>query len=142
MGDIVGLVEKAQDIANVEEAMQLERKLRKAEFTLEDFAGELGKLRRMGPLQDILALLPGKALPPGASVDPSQFVKMEAIISSMTPSERRDPERIDGSRRKRIARGSGTTVRDVNRLLQEFRAMKTMLKRVKKAGRLNSLFRS
>jgi signal recognition particle subunit SRP54 len=142
MGDILGLVEKAQENADIEEARKLERKLRNASFTLEDFAGELRKLRKMGPLSELLAMLPGKMIPAGLSIEQSQLVKMEAIVNSMTPSERIRPELLDGSRRKRIARGSGTAVRDVNRLLQEFRAMKTMLKRVGKSGRLPSLFRS
>jgi signal recognition particle subunit SRP54 len=142
MGDILGLVEKAQESADMEEARKLERKLRNASFTLEDFAGELRKLKKMGPLSELLAMLPGKMIPAGLSVEQSQLVKMEAIVNSMTPSERIRPELLDGSRRKRIARGSGTAVRDVNRLLQEFRAMKTMLKRVGKSGRLPSLFRS
>jgi signal recognition particle subunit SRP54 len=141
MGDILGLVEKAQENADVEEARKLEKKLRNASFTLEDFAGELRKLRKMGPIQDLLGMLPGRMLPPGLNVEQSQLVRMQAIVDSMTPAERIRPEILDGSRRKRIARGSGTTVREVNRLLQEFRAMKTMLKRVGKSGRFASLFR-
>lgn len=141
MGDVVGLVEKARETVDHEEAEKLERKLRKASFTLEDFADQLRRLRKMGPIQDILAMIPGNALQAGAGMDPVEFARMEAIISSMTPHERLKPETIDGSRRKRIARGSGTTVRDVNRLLREFRTMQTMLKRVRKTGRLPSLFR-
>lgn len=141
MGDVLGLVEKAQESFDRTEAEKLEKKLRRAEFTLEDFAGELGRLRKMGSMSELLAMLPGGMIPAGAGFDPARFRRMEAIIGSMTPRERRKPEIIDGSRRKRIARGSGTTVRDVNRLLQEFRTMQTMLKKVKKARHAPSLFR-
>jgi signal recognition particle subunit SRP54 len=141
MGDVLGLVEKAQESFDRTEAEKLEKKLRRAEFTLEDFAGELGRLRKMGSMSELLAMLPGGMIPAGAGFDPARFSRMEAIIGSMTPRERRKPEIIDGSRRKRIARGSGTTVREVNRLLQEFRTMQTMLKKVKKARHAPSLFR-
>jgi len=142
MGDVLGLVEMAREGADLEEARRLEKKLRSASFTLEDFAGELRRLRKMGPISDILAMLPGGMLPKGFEVEQSRLTRMEAIIGSMTPSERMRPDLIDGSRRKRIAAGSGTTVREVNRLLQEFRAMRTMMKRVKRGGRLSSLFRT
>jgi signal recognition particle subunit SRP54 len=95
----------------------------------------------MGSLKDILAMLPGGMMPKDMTVDPKELGRKEAIIRSMTPLERRRPERLDGSRRKRIARGSGVAVRDVNRLLDEYRAMKEMMKRFGKSSRLASLLR-
>ena len=120
MGDVLTLVEKAQEQVTEEEAEQLQERLLKQKFTLEDFVGQIKKVRAMGPLEEILKMIPGmgKALPAGMKFDEREFVRVEAMIQSMTPTERRRPEVIDGSRRRRIARGSGTTVQDVNRLLQ------------------------
>lgn len=131
MGDVVGLVEKAQETYDIDEAMKLEKKLVSNSFTLEDFAGELGRLKKMGSLSDLLGMLPKGMRPRGMEIDESQFTKMSAIIGSMTRKERLHPEIINGSRRKRIAMGSGTRVNDVNRLLREFRSMKKMMKRMK-----------
>lgn len=141
MGDVLGLVEKAQTAYNQDEAVKLEKKLRTDSFTLEDFLGELKRIQKMGSLSEILDMLPGKMRPAGADVDPSDLKRMEAIISSMTPGERLRPEIINGSRRKRIARGSGTRVNDVNRLLSEFRTMKTLMKRIRSGRGLTNLFR-
>jgi len=131
MGDVVGLVEKAQEVFDIEEAQKLEKKLVSNSFTLEDFAGELKRIRRMGSISDLLGMLPQNMQPAGMNVDESQFTKMSAIISSMTGREKLHPEIINGSRRKRIAMGSGTKVNDVNRLLREFRSMKKMMKRMR-----------
>jgi signal recognition particle subunit SRP54 len=131
MGDVVGLVEKAQDAFNIEEARKLEKKLISNSFTLEDFAGELKRIRKMGSLTDLLGMLPKNMKPAGMDVDESQFTKMSAIIGSMTRREKLHPEIINGSRRKRIAMGSGTRINDVNRLLREFRTMKKMMKRMR-----------
>ncbi len=143
MGDVVGLVEKAQKVFDMEEARKIERKLVSNSFTLEDFAGELKKLGKLGSLGDLLGMLPKGMMPKGVEVDESQFRKMLAIIDSMTVKEKLHPEIINGSRRKRIAMGSGTRVSDVNRLLREFNVMKKMMKRIKKGGSvgLRSLFR-
>jgi len=131
MGDVVGLVEKAQEMFDIKEAQKLEKKLVSNSFTLEDFAGELKRIRKMGSLTDLLEMLPKSMKPSGMDIDESQFTRMSAIMSSMTVRERRHPEIINGSRRKRIAMGSGTRVSDVNRLLREFRSMKQMMKRMK-----------
>lgn len=131
MGDVVGLVEKAQEAFDMDEAMKLEKKLVSNSFTLEDFARELGRIRKMGSLADLLGMLPKGMRPQGMEVDESQFTRMSAIIGSMTRKERLHPEIINGSRRKRIALGSGTRVSDVNRLLREFGNMKKMMKRMR-----------
>ena len=132
MGDVVSLVEKAQETIDVEKAQRLEKKLRKAEFTLEDFYDQIQQIKQMGPLEQVLGMIPGlsKQLK-GMPVDDKAFVKVEAIINSMTPAERRKPNIISGSRRKRIASGSGTKVQDVNQLLNQFNEMKKMMKRMK-----------
>jgi signal recognition particle subunit SRP54 len=131
MGDVVGLVEKAQEIFDIDEAMKLEKKLISNSFTLEDFSKELGRIRKLGSLSDLLGMLPSGLKPRGMDVDESQFTKMSAIIGSMTRKERLHPEIINGSRRKRIAMGSGTRINDVNRLLREFGSMKKMMKRMR-----------
>ncbi len=135
MGDVLSLVEKARSAYEENEAEELERKIVSASFTLEDFAKELKRLKRMGSLGDILGMLPKNMRPSGADLDTDRLHRMEAMIQSMTPRERRHPEMINGSRRKRIARGSGVRVNDVNRLLKEFRTMRSMMKRMKSAGR-------
>lgn len=131
MGDVVGLAEKAQSTWDIKEAENLEKKLISNSFTLEDFAGELRRIRKMGSLGDLMAMLPKSMRPAGMNLDTSQFTKMEAIISSMTRKERIHPEIINGNRRRRISQGSGTKVNDVNRLLREFGSMKKMMKQMK-----------
>ncbi|MGH9160924.1 MAG: signal recognition particle protein [Vicinamibacteraceae bacterium] len=131
MGDMLSLIEKAEQVVTEEEAVRLEDKLRSASFTLEDFRDQLRTIRRMGPLENLLGMLPGFAqvknqLPDG--VDEKQITRVEAIIDSMTSRERDHHQILNGSRRKRIARGSGTSVEEVNRLLKQFVQMKKMLK--------------
>ena len=135
MGDIVSLVEKARDTVDFEEAKKLEKKLRKESFTFEDFLGQLKQLKKMGPLQGLLEMIPGmgKQLK-GITVDDSGLVRIEAIINSMTKKERLQPAIIDGSRRRRIANGSGTSVQEINQLLKQFSAMQKMLKNVSRMG--------
>jgi len=137
MGDVLTLVEKAQAMVDEREAKALEKKIRKNEFTLDDFRGQLTQIRKMGPLQDILGMIPGmkkiKALGQAAP-DEKELVRIAAIIDSMTLRERQNHLIIDGSRRKRIARGSGTTVQDVNRLLKNYIEMRKMMKRMTKGG--------
>jgi signal recognition particle subunit SRP54 len=131
MGDVLSLIEKAEAAIDREDAERLEQKLRTSEFTLEDFRDQLKTIRRMGPLEQIVGMLPGlgniKALADNKP-DEGQIARVEAIISSMTPDERRKQHIINGSRRKRIARGSGTSVEEVNRLLKQFVQMQKMLK--------------
>lgn len=129
MGDILTLVERAQERLDLSKAEALEKKLRKARFTLEDFLGQIQEMRKLGPLEEIMKMLPGVKLPADARVDERELKRTEAMIRSMTPGERERPAIINGSRRKRIAKGSGTTVQDVNRLLRQFEQMQTMLKR-------------
>jgi signal recognition particle subunit SRP54 len=131
MGDVLSLIEKAEQAVNLEDAGRLEEKIRLGDFTLEDFRDQLRTLRKMGPLESILGMIPGMGnLKQLAENEPDerQLVRTEAIIDSMTPGERADFRLINGSRRKRIARGSGTSVEDINRLLRQFQQMRKMLK--------------
>ena len=137
MGDILSLIEKAEEAYDQKNAEELEKKMREQTFTLEDFLDQLRQLKKMGNLDSILAMLPGAntgALK-NAQVDEGQMVKIEAIILSMTRKERTYPDIINGSRRRRIAQGSGTTVEDVNRLLKQFDQMKKLMKQFTGGGR-------
>jgi signal recognition particle subunit SRP54 len=137
MGDVLTLVERAQERLDHSKAEALEKKLRKERFTLEDFLGQLQEMKKLGPLDELLKMLPGVKLPPGATIGEEELRRTEAIIQSMTRQERTRPQIIDGSRRKRIARGSGTTVQDVNRVLRQFEQTRAMLKQFGgKRGRL------
>jgi len=129
MGDIVTLVEKAQQQFDQEKAVQLEAKLRKQQFTLEDFLEQLQEVKKMGPLSQVLGMLPGAhRLPQDATVDDHALVRIEAMIRSMTREERQRPQILNGSRRKRIAVGSGTSVQEVNRLLKQYEQMQKMMR--------------
>ena len=133
MGDVVSLVEKAQETIDVQEAKKLEKKLLKNEFTLEDFFSQLQQIKKMGPLEQLIGMIPGAgANLKGAQVDENAFTRIEAIINSMTIKERQNPKILNGSRRKRIANGSGTRVQDVNQLLNQFGQMKKMIKNMKR----------
>ena len=131
MGDVLSLIERAEQAIDIEEAQKLEEKVRKDEFTLEDFREQLQAIKKMGPLEQIVGMIPGmgniKQLAQNKP-DDKQIGRIEAIISSMTPHERRRSDVINGSRRKRIAKGSGTTVEEVNKLLKQFVQMRKMLK--------------
>lgn len=131
MGDIITLVEKAQKQVDEEKARKLEEKLKKNQFTLEDFREQIREIRKMGPLRELLSMIPGvgSALK-NVDIDEKELVKVEAIINSMTPEERRKPQIINASRKRRIAMGSGTTVQDVNRLLRQFEEMQKLLKQL------------
>ena len=133
-GDVVTLVEKAQEGISEDEAAKLEKKLKNATFDLEDFSAQLKHLQNMGPLDQIMGMMPGmnQKMMKGLDLDDRQLVWTEAIISSMTLAERRDPAIINGSRRMRIARGSGRTVQEVNQLLKQFSQMKKMVKKMSK----------
>ena len=135
MGDVLSLIEKAEAAVSVEDAEKLERKIRTNAFTLEDFRDQLRTIKKMGPLEQILGMLPGmgnlKQLAENReAVDDKQLARVEAIINSMTAKERRNHAMINGSRRKRIAKGSGTSVEEVNRLLKQFVQMQKMLKQL------------
>jgi len=133
MGDVLSFIEKAEAAITEEDAERLEEKIRANEFTLEDFRDQLKTIRRMGPLESIIGMVPGmgnvKALAENKP-DEKQLSRVEAIINSMTVEERRKQHIINGSRRKRIARGSGTSVEEVNRLLKQFVQMQKMLKQL------------
>src|SRR6201999_1267560 len=131
MGDVMTLIEKAQGAYDEQEAAELERKLRKQEFGLDDFLEQMRQVRKLGPLQNLLGMIPGmgKELR-GAKVDEREFDRIQAIILSMTPEERRNPKIIDGRRRARIARGSGTNVTAVKALIKQFDQMRKIMKQV------------
>ncbi|HET9195247.1 MAG TPA: signal recognition particle protein [Vicinamibacterales bacterium] len=137
MGDVLSLIEKAEQAIDQDEAEQLEEKLRKNAFTLDDFRKQLKTIRRMGPLESVLGMLPGMGnlkLTAENRPDEKQMGRIEAIISSMTPAERQNDKIINGSRRKRIAGGSGTSVEEVNRLLKQFNEMKRVLQMIGQGG--------
>jgi signal recognition particle subunit SRP54 len=131
MGDVLSLVEKAQEHVDERDAQELERKIRRQQFTLEDFLGQLRQVRRMGPITNLLGMMPGmgKAMKQirQMNMDDRELDRIEAIILSMTPAERARPDVIDGSRRKRIAQGSGTTVQAVNQLVKQFGQMRKVM---------------
>ncbi len=136
MGDVLTLIEKAEEVSDEKQAADLQRKIRRQEFTLEDFLGQMKQVRKMGPLQNVLRLMPGMG---GAmrelrqlDMDERELDRVEAIILSMTPAERANPAMIDGSRRKRIAKGSGTTVQAVNQLVKQFGQTKKLMAQLAK----------
>jgi signal recognition particle subunit SRP54 len=137
MGDVLTLVEKAQAVVDEKQAVELEKKLRKSQFTLEDFRDQMVQVRKMGSLSDLVKMIPGvggsKQLK-NLQVDDSELVKVEAIINSMTRDERRKHQMINGSRRRRIARGSGTSIQDVNRLLKNYTQVLKMMKKINQRG--------
>jgi len=137
MGDVLGLIEKAQEAVDQKQAAEIQKKLRKSQFTLDDFRDQLTQVRKMGSLSDILKMIPGmgkiKHLK-DLEVDDREFVRIEAIINSMTPRERRQHGIINGSRRRRIAQGSGTRIQDVNSLLKNYAQMLKMLKKFNQGG--------
>jgi len=139
MGDVVGLVEKAQEAFDATEAEKMQQKIADQTLNLEDFLAQLQQLKKLGPLENLLGMLPGMGNMKGLSLDDSQMKRVEAIVQSMTRPERRQPELLNASRRTRIARGSGTSVAEVNDLLKQFNMMKRMMKDMgklqKKMGR-------
>jgi signal recognition particle subunit SRP54 len=139
MGDVMTLVEKAEKQMDERQAAELERKIRKEEFTLDDFLQQMQQVRNMGPLGSLLKMMPGVGSQLGSlNVDEKELDRLEAIIRSMTPEERANPKIIDGSRRRRIARGSGTNVQAVSHLVKQFGQMKKVMKQVAR-GKMPSL---
>ncbi|KJS31698.1 MAG: signal recognition particle [Desulfatitalea sp. BRH_c12] len=137
MGDVLTMIEKAQSVVDAKEAAEIEKKLRKNQFTLEDFRNQMVQVRKMGSLTDLMGMIPGMGKlkqMKNFEVDESELVHIEAIINSMTPQERRQYNIINGSRRRRIAMGSGTTVQDVNRLLKNYAQVMKMMKKFNKGG--------
>jgi signal recognition particle subunit SRP54 len=143
MGDVMTLIERLESSFDQEQAQKMEQKLRRAEFDLEDFLEQLGQVQQMGSMSQIMEMVPGMGKL-AADVSPEeaerQLRHIEAIILSMTPEERRNPRVLNGSRKRRIARGSGTTVQDVNALLSQYRQMKRMIKQLsRQKGSLRGL---
>lgn len=140
MGDIVTLVEKAQERYDEQKARKLEDKLRKSQFTFEDFLDQLHEIKKMGSLQQLMSMIPGmNRLPMNSAVDDKALVRVEAIIQSMTKEERQKPQIINGTRRRRIALGSGTSIQEVNKILKQFGEMQKMMKTFSK-GKLPKMF--
>lgn len=140
MGDIVTLVEKAQEQYDEEEARKLQKRIAKDQFDFNDFISQIQQIKKMGNMKDLMGMIPGvgKAIK-NLDIDDNAFKGIEAIIHSMTPAERTNPLLMNGSRRKRIADGSGTTVADVNRLLKQFDETRKIMKMVGKGGDLSKL---
>ncbi len=130
MGDVLGLIEKAEESFDLESAKKLEQSLRKRHFSLEQFRDTMRQVRRMGPLETVIGMIPGVRLPADAEFDTRRVVRMEAIVDSMTVAERRDHRILNGSRRKRIARGSGTSVQEVNQLLKQYLEMRKLFQQM------------
>ncbi len=135
MGDVMSLIEKAEQNFDEKQARELEQKIRSQKLNLNDFLEQMRQISKMGSMEDILGMLPGGSKLAGASIDEKQLKRTEAIITSMTNAEREEPSIINGSRRKRIAAGSGTSVQDVNRLLNQFEQMKKMMKMMTGKGK-------
>ncbi len=138
MGDVIGLVEKAAEAVDAEDAARLERKLRTASFDFNDFLAQFKMMRRMGPLENVLGMLPGMSNMQGLSIDEKQLKRTEAIVLSMTKKERTHPDILNARRRQRIARGSGCTVTEVNDLLRRFDQMRKMMK---SAGKMKNMLK-
>jgi len=142
MGDIVTLVEKAQTQFDEQKALKLEEKLRKSQFTFEDFLDQLHEIKKMGSLQQIMGMIPGmNRLSANASLDEKALVRVEAIIQSMTTEERQRPNIINGTRRRRIALGSGTSIQEVNKVMKQFGEMQKMVKKFSKGGNMQRMMR-
>ena len=142
-GDVISLVEKAQESFNQSEAEELEEKFRKNKFDFDDFLKQIKAIKNMGSLSSLMGMIPGvSSQMKNARIDDNAFVKVEAVINSMTKQERRNPKVLNGNRRKRIARGSGTSIQDVNKLIKQFNEMKKMMSRFSKRGFDKSSFQN
>ena len=141
MGDVLSIIEKAEEAFDEQEAIELEKKLKKQEFDLDDYLKQLRQMKKMGSFSSILKMIPGMNKLGDIKVDDKEFVKIEAMICSMTKKERRNPRILNGSRRQRIAKGSGTTVQDINKFMKSFEMTQKMMKQMqnKKGGMKNAL---
>ena len=137
MGDVMSLVEKAEENFEREEQEELQKKFKTNAFTLEDFRDQLKQIQKMGSMEQLLGMIPGAGKLKGLKVDNKAFVQIEAIINSMTFKERAKHNIINASRKRRIAQGSGTRVNDINKLLKQFAQMQKMMKKVSRGGGLN-----
>lgn len=131
MGDVLSIIEKAEEAFNEEEAAEIEKQLKKKEFDLDDYLTQLRQIKKMGSFSSILKMLPGANKLGNIKVDDKEFVKIEAMICSMTKKERRNPKILNGSRRQRIAKGSGTEVQDINKFMKSFEMTEKMMKQMK-----------
>jgi signal recognition particle subunit SRP54 len=141
MGDLLGLIEKAEEAVDVAQAAELEKKLRKNQFTLQDFRDQMRTIQKMGPLSGILGMLPGMGALKDVNLDDGALKGVMALIDSMTPAERERPEILNGSRKKRVAKGSGRSVQEINQLLKQFAQMRKMMKQVQAARQGRKGFR-
>ncbi|HEY8401108.1 MAG TPA: signal recognition particle protein, partial [Cytophagaceae bacterium] len=140
MGDVISLVERAQQVFDEEEAKRINQKIRKNQFNFDDFLGQLQQIKKMGSIKDLVGMLPGmNKVMKDIEIDDNAFKPIEAIIRAMTPKERESPEIINGSRRRRIAEGSGTSIQQVNNLIKQFEDMRKMMKSMNKMGGKNFL---
>ena len=135
MGDVVSLVDKAQDVFDEKSALEMQSKMLGNTFSLSDFKDQLIQVKKMGSVSQMMSMIPGASKLKGMEMDDRQLIWIEAIINSMTPTERDRPELINGSRRKRIAKGAGRSVQEVNQLLKQFSQMRTMMKKFGKMGK-------
>ena len=135
MGDVLTLIERAEEAVDEKDARELEKKIRKNEFTLQDFRDQLRMLKKMGPLSNVVSMLPGMSHVKESDMDPKATVRVVSIVDSMTPRERRHPQILNASRKRRIAKGSGRTAPEINRLLKQFAQMKRMMKSMQSGGK-------
>ena len=142
MGDVLSIIEKAEESFDIEEAEKLEKQLRKGEFDLNDYLAQLKQIKKMGSFSSILKMIPGMSKFKDVKVDDKEFVRIEAIISSMTDKERRNPKILNGSRRIRIANGSGTTVQQINQFMKSFEMTQTMMKKMKTEKGMKNVMKS
>ncbi len=143
MGDVLSIIEKAEEAFDEQEAIELEKKLKKQEFDLDDYLAQLRQIKKMGSFSSLLKMIPGANKLGDIKVDDREFVKIEAIICSMTKKEKRNPKLLNGSRRQRIAKGSGTTVQEVNKFMKSFEMTQKMMKEMKsKKGGMKNMMKN
>ncbi len=141
MGDVLSIVEKAEEALDLEEAEKLEKQLQKNKFDLDDYLIQLRQIKKMGSVSSLLKMLPGADKLKDVKVDDKEFIRIEAIITSMTAKERKNPSLLNASRRKRIAKGSGTQVHDINKFMESFEAMQKMMKQMKTKGGMRRIMK-
>ena len=142
MGDVLSIVEKAEEALNLEEAEKLEKQLQKNKFDLNDYLAQLRQIKKMGSVSSLLKMLPGADKLKNIKVDEKEFIRIEAIITSMTAEERKNPNLLNGSRRKRIANGSGTQVHDINKFMESFEMTQKMMKQMKTKGGMRRMMKT
>ncbi|MBO7288845.1 MAG: signal recognition particle protein, partial [Clostridia bacterium] len=142
MGDVLTLIDKAQEAFDEKQALELEQKIRKQQFTLDDYLAQMQQMKNMGPLQDLIKMIPGmnQAALSSVNIDERKLGRIEAMITSMTPKERQDPSILNSSRKKRIADGSGNKIQDLNMFLKQFEQMKKMMKQFSNPKKMKRSF--